>query len=327
MKRKVLMIMLCMGLSFAMITACGNADPVNEEEAQSEEEEETEEEESEEPEEEEEEAPEEEVTEVVENEMATEDAFDLFLADELTVTVDYPEWMEVDQYLNYPSEGEYTYSELIASLIIDAPLTYDIQYTTFTPVMGDDEILALYAQDTSDIDYSWMGFIAYTNNELVMKYTDSFGYRSYFELYEGGYVLEGGSGGAGASYADCGSILPDSSYDKFYESGHFWSSWCDEASYYLDSELSYDLRPSIPMEDEDFEIIVAVGAAAETVMYVANRSEDESMREAEDAFISALEGMGMVVVDDESEVSLDVIVDSSSFVPVEWNYIETIENN
>ncbi|MBO7356664.1 MAG: hypothetical protein J6U50_08525 [Lachnospiraceae bacterium] len=336
MKRKIFMILMCSMLSFSMITGCGGADTSNtssvtededdrdsrdneEDDKDSDKETDTDKEED----VKHEEDPEETVTAGGQTEsMPRSDAYEKFLAGEMDLeVVADPD----DQYAEFmtPAAGTYSYDELKDAVLTDYPGDYDVKYALFQPSSGSegDDILVLYFENQDPSFYNWIGFAAYENGSISMKYTTTFGYRSFFDLYFDGYILCGGSGGAGAQYLDCMQIQPDSSAKYIYKSAHLYASWCDEISYWLDEDMNYNDRPHLT---EDSALQIQLYKTDDRVMIEPDSwSDNKAVKDQEEAFVSRLEDLGaMVVSGDVFEDIADVPVDENKIIT--WNDIETI---
>ena len=340
-KRKLLMILMCTMLSFSMLTGCaGNetsgTSSVREDDDDEDddrpsrndkEDDEDSEKDSDEVKDGDEVKPAEDDTTVKHADAQTEsmprsDAYEMFLAGNMK--------MEViadpnDQYAEYmtPAAGTYSYKELVDAVVADYPGDYDVKYALFQPSSGfeGDDILVLYFENQDPSFYNWIGFAAYDNGKLSMKYTTTFGYRSFFDLYYDGYILCGGSGGAGVQYLDCMQVQPDSSAVYLYKSAHMYASWCDEISYWLDEDMSYNDRPHLT-EDSSLEIqLVKTGDLVQ--ISVDSWSDNKAVREKEEAYVSEMEELGVMVVSgDVFEDIMDVPVDETKTMT--WNDLETV---
>ncbi len=324
---------MCTMLSFSMIAGCGQSGSsstgtVREDEDEDEDEDEEEEEERSSREEEEpeevtpSEADPEPVTdpEPAEEAMPRSDAYDMFLAGDMNVEVINP---ETDTGYN-PATGSYSYDELVETLVGETPGSYVVKYALFTPescAEGED-ILAIYVENQDPSFYSWIGFIAYVDGKLQMKYHEHFGYRSFFEPYFDGYVLYGGSGGAGAHYVNCNMIMGDSSPYAVYKSAVLDSSWCDEASYFIDPYMEYEDRPHLTPESS-LHMTVVDDMGMFVKISVSGWSSNTAIREEEEAFVTALEALGAKIVE-ESETNLDNVVTINEDHAMTWNEIETV---
>lgn len=254
--------------------------------------------------------------------MPRSDAYEKFLAGEMSIEVIADPG---DPYADYmtPAAGTYTYSELTDAVLGDYPGDYDVKYALFQPVSGSegDDILVLYFENQDPSFYNWIGFAAYENGKISMKYTTIFGYRSFFDLYYDGYILCGGSGGAGAQYLDCMQIQPDSSAEYIYKSAHLYASWCDEISYWLDEDMNYNDRPHLT---EDSALQIQMYKTGDDVLIEADSwSDNKAVKEKEEEFVSSLSDLGaMVVSGDVFEDIADVPIDENKIIT--WTDIETV---
>ena len=341
MKRKLLMILMCSVLSLSMITGCGGNDTngassaVEEDDdddrtSRDDKEDDKESDKGSDSDEETdpvkpEEDPGETVTSGVQTEsMPRSDAYEKFLAGEMSVEVIAD---PADQYADYmtPAAGTYTYDELKDAVLNDYPGDYDVKYAMFQPASGSegDDILVLYFENQDPSFYNWIGFAAYDNGQLSMKYTTTFGYRSFFDLYYDGYILCGGSGGAGAQYLDCMQIAPDSSAGYIYKSAHLYATWCDEISYWLDEDMNYNDRPHLT--DESALQIQLYKTGDDVMIEATSWSDNKAVKEQEEAFVSRLEDLGaMVVSGDVFEDIADVPVDENKTIT--WIDIEHVSS-
>lgn len=319
-------------LSFAMMAGCGNtAEPAAEVEEEEEEdrsvsdavidEEESEEVQAPEPEEEPE------VPEEKELDMPRSDAYEMFLAGEMDVTVlEDPN----DPYAQYmiPAKGTYSYDELIDAILGEYPGKYDVKYTMFTPQLGEegDDVFVLYLENHDPSFYSWIGFIAYDTDGLNMRFCQEFGYRSFFDLYYDGYVLTGGSNGAGAQDFNCHVVLPDSSLRTLFKSSHLYSTWCGDVTYQLDPDMDYELRPTLTM-DSKLEMNVLYYGDGDVRFTVASYSDNKSIKAEEERFIQAIKDMGAVEIDrDEYDSLTSTDIDESKIINLsELKTYDTVE--
>ena len=326
MKKKILMLLMCGMLSVSMLTACGKEEvpeetPVVTEDEDEEEEEAPKEEEEPSPEAEPvEEAPEEEQ----ENAMPRSDAYEMFLAGEMDVTLIND---EDDEYTS-PDPGTYSYEELrdavTSSLGYYSGGDFHIKYALFTPDSGEegDDILVMYVEgEEGAAGDNWIGFIGYNNGKLELKYFAGFGYRSYLDLYYSGDILYGGSGGAGAHYQDYIVINPDSSADVVYSSAYLYASWCSDVFYELDPNYDYmqipELDPSSELE------MTRVTKDGKVYICVAAWSTNKAIKEQEEAYVKALEDLGAIVVD-EAEIERLTANNIDESKTMTWNDIETV---
>ena len=260
------------------------------------------------------------VKEPEEEAMPRSDAYEKFLAGEMDVEVI---WEEGTDGYYIPDAGTYSYDDLITAIMEDNVGTYDVKYAMFTPDSASEgeDILALYMENHDPSFYNWIGFIAYSDGKLQMRYTDTFGYRSFLEPYYDGYVLFGGSGGAGAHYVNCNMVMSDSSAYPVYRSAVLDSMWCDEASYYLDPDMSYDERPHIN-PDSQLHMTVVDNGGMFIKISVSGWSSNTSVKADEKAFVAELEKLGAKIVD-ESETVFENEVHIVEDHAITWIDIET----
>ena len=319
-KRKILMLLMAGLLSFSMMAGCGNtAEPTAEVQ------EDEEEEDRKVPDEDEEVKPaDEQVTEPVtepepeekkELDMPRSDAYEMFLAGEMDVTV-YED--PNDPYAEYmiPAKGTYSYDELIDAILGEYPGKYDVKYTTFTPELGEegDDVFVLYLENHDPSFYSWIGFMAYDSDGLNMRFCKEFGYRSFFDLYYDGYVLTGGSNGAGAQDFNCHVVLPDSSLRTMFKSSHLYSSWCGDITWTLDPDMDYELRPTLTY-DSGLEMKVLYFGDDDVRFTVSGYSDNKAVKAEEERFIQAIKDMGAVEIDaDEYDSLTKVDIDESKLI-------------
>ncbi|MBP5763272.1 MAG: hypothetical protein J6W48_09895 [Lachnospiraceae bacterium] len=322
MKRKILMLLMAGLLSFAMMAGCGNStEPVAEAEEEEEDDrnlaDEIEDEAEPEPEPVQAAEPEEEPEPEEEKEldMPRSDAYEMFLAGEMDVNVlEDPN----DPYAEYmiPAKGTYSYDELIDAILGEYPGKYDVKYTMFTPALGEegDDVFVLYLENHDPSFYSWIGFIAYDTDGLNMRYCKEFGYRSFFDLYYDGYVLTGGSNGAGAQDFNCHCVLPDSSLRTLFKSSHLYSSWCGDITWTLDPDMDYELRPTLTY-DSGLEMKVLYFGDDDVRFTVTGYSDNKSVKAEEERFIQAIREMGAVEIDEDEYDSLtSVDIDESKLI-------------
>ena len=319
-------------LSFAGMAGCGKtAEPVAEAEEEEEDdrnlsdviedEDEPEEVQVEEP------AEEPEPEEDEELDMPRSDAYEMFLAGEMDVTVlEDPN----DPYAQYmiPAKGTYSYDELIEAILGEYPGKYDVKYTMFTPQLGEegDDVFVLYLENHDPSFYSWIGFIAYDTDGLNMRFCQEFGYRSFFDLYYDGYVLTGGSNGAGAQDFNCHVVLPDSSLRTLFKSSHLYSTWCGDVTYQLDPDMDYELRPTLTM-DSKLEMNVLYYGDGDVRFTVSSYSDNKSIKAEEERFIQAIKDMGAVEIDrDEYDSLTSTDIDESKIINLsELKTYDTVE--
>ena len=307
-------------LSFAMMAGCGNtAEPVAEAEEEEEDDRNLAQEidDEDEPEvvqvDEPEDEPEPE--DVKELDMPRSDAYEMFLAGEMDVNVlEDPD----DPYAQYmiPAKGTYSYDELIDAILGEYPGKYDVKYTMFTPQLGEegDDVFVLYLENHDPSFYSWIGFIAYDTDGLNMRFCQEFGYRSFFDLYYDGYVLTGGSNGAGAQDFNCHCVLPDSSLRTLFKSSHLYSTWCGDITYQLDPDMDYELRPTLTY-DSGLEMNVLYFGDNDVRFTVSSYSDNKSIKAEEERFVQAIKDMGAVEIDKAEYDSLtNVDIDESKLI-------------
>lgn len=247
--------------------------------------------------------------------MPRSDAYEMFLAGEMDVNVIAdPE----DIYSEYmvPAEGTYSYDELIDAILTGYPGKYDVKHTMFTPDTSEegDDILVLYLENHDPSFYSWIGFMAYDKDGLNMRYCTTFGYRSFFDLYYDGYVLTGGSNGAGAQDFNCHVVLPDSSLRTMFKSSHLYSSWCGNITYTLDPDMDYEIRPTLTM-DSGLEMNVLYFGDSDVRFTASGFSNNKSVKAEEERFIQQIIDMGAVQIDADEYASLtDVDIDESRLI-------------
>ena len=333
MKKKILMLFMCISLSTVMLSACENtgadsgepltppqieevSEDSNDAQAGGDEKETNETPEAEPV------SDEEDVSDAVPA-MPRSDAYDMFLAGEMDVTVINE---SRDDYA-CPKSGTYSYQELRDT--VAQGLTYGnggklaVKYALFTPDSGEegDDILALYVENSDPSFMNWIGFIGYNNGKLEMTYFNEFGYRSFLDLYYSGDFFYGGSGGAGAHYQDYLVVKPDASVEKVYASSYLYASWCSDVFYTLDSNYDYS---KIPALDADSELEMTSVVKDGTVYICVSRwSDNKSIKEQEEAYVKTLEDLGAVVVDEDKIAELtESSVDESKTMT--WNDIETV---
>ncbi len=325
MKKKIVMYLLCMIMSASVFAGCGQTDSsqnvsneseededdeddVEDEDDDSDDKEEQDDEEAVKP----DEKPEKPVADKPETSYSEEeaiprsDAYDMFLAGEMDVEVI---WNDDDYHS--PEAGTYSYDSLVDAIMGENPGSYDVKYAIFTPdsCSEGEDVLALYMENHDPSFYSWIGCIAYSDGKLQMRYSDTFGYRSFLDMYYDGYVTFGGSGGAGAHYLNCDMIMSDSAAYPVYRSAVLDSSWCDEASYYLDPDMAYEDRPHLTSESQ-LHMTVVDNMGMYIKISVSGWSSNTAIKAEEEAFVAALEELGAKIVDEsetvfENEVHID----------------------
>ncbi len=335
MKKKILMLFMCISLSTVMLSACENTgadsgetltppqiEEVTEEtidaQAGGEEEKGTEETPEAEP-----VSDEEDVSDAAPA-MPRSDAYDMFLAGEMDVTV----INESEDDYACPKSGTYSYEELRDA--VAQGLTYGnggklaVKYALFTPDSGEegDDILALYVENSDPSFMNWIGFIGYNNGKLEMSYSEEFGYRSYFDLYYNGDILCGGSGGAGAHYQDYMTVQADASVKTEYKSAYLYSTWGSDAFYMVDPDYEY---ADIPELDGSSALEMTVVKKDDKVyIYVSKWSDNKAIKEQEENYIKALEDLGAVVLN-ETDINLLMRNTVDENKTMTWNDIETFD--
>ena len=247
--------------------------------------------------------------------MPRSDAYEMFLAGEMEVNVIADPNDPYSEYMT-PAEGTYSYDELIEAILSSYPGKYDVKHTMFTPDTGEegDDVFVLYLENHDPSFYSWIGFMAYDTNGLNMRYCTEFGYRSFFDLYYDGYVLTGGSNGAGAQDFNCHAVLPDSSLRTMFKSSHLYSSWCGNITYTLDPEMDYEIRPTLTM-DSNLEMNVLYFGDGDVRFTVSGYSDNKSIKAEEERFVQQIIDMGAVQIDaDEYESLTGVDIDESKLI-------------
>ena len=328
MKKKILMLIMCGVLSCSVFAGCAGDDSGEILTPAELDVEEVEEEEEEAPVQEEEEVTEtdteetEPAEEVGENTMPKSDAYDLFLAGEMDVTV-----LDDNDEYTVPAPGTYSYEELRDAAVADLSWgmggEFNVKYALFTPKSGQegDDVLVMLVENEDPSFLNWIGFIGYNNGKLELNYYTEFGYRSYFDLYYTGDILSGGSGGAGAHYQDYQVVNPDATVDTVYTSAYLYAMWCSDVFYMVDPEYDYN---SIPALDDASELeMTAVTNYDNVYICVNNWSDVKSLKEQEEAYVQALQEIGVIVVDADKMASLtENNVDESKTMT--WNDIETV---
>ena len=335
MKRKFLMILMSCVLSFSMLAGCGKAeepaasvededDDDDDRHSDDDDDEDEVKPEAEESGEENAPAPEEEDEGL---DMPRSDAYEMFLAGEMDVNVIADPNDEYSEYM-VPAAGTYSYDELINAVAEASPGTYDVKYTMFTPGTGKegDDILVLYMENHDPSFYSWIGLASYGSDGLNMRYCLQFGYRSFFDLYNDGYVLYGGSSGAGSQMMDCYTVLPDSSLESVYRSSHLYSTWCGDITWTLDPDMDYELRPTLPYES-GLEMRVVYLNDGDVRFSATGFSDNKSVKAEEERFIKQITEMGAVQVAPEDIDSLiGVEIDEGKLIDLsDLKTFDTIE--
>jgi hypothetical protein len=147
-----------------------------------------------------------------------------------------------------------------------------------------------------------------------MRFCQEFGYRSFFDLYYDGYVLTGGSNGAGAQDFNCHCVLPDSSLRTLFKSSHLYSTWCGDITYQLDPDMDYELRPTLTY-DSGLEMSVLYFGDKDVRFTVSSFSDNKSVKAEEERFIQAVKDMGAVEIGIEEYESLtSVDIDESKLI-------------
>jgi len=251
------------------------------------------------------------------------DAYEMFLAGDMNVRV-IPDMSDEYYEYDYPTAGEYSYSELKDYVLEYFPGTFDIKYSIFTPASGQEgeDVLALCFENEDPSFSSWLGLMAYNDGELQLKYCVNYGYRSYFDIYYTGDILYGGSGGAGAQYQDYMQVMPDSSVVTVYNAAFLYSSWCDEISYSLDPDMEYEDRPSL--NDESGLQVTRVNKDGKVYISAESYSDNKSIKADEEAFLNELVELGAILKDsDFVQAQMENSIDENAVM--NWFDIETAE--
>ena len=250
------------------------------------------------------------------------DAYEQFLAGEMEVNVLYEP--EDDYEGRRPRTGTYTYEELIEELKEEFYQDFEVKYGLFTPDTGEegDDVMALYLENSDGSFSSWMGFIAYVDGELVMKYNEYFGYRTYFDLYWDGRILSGGSGGAGALYNQLSYVYPDSSVQSVFKEAYLYSTWCSDVAYILDPDVAFEDVPVLN-DASEIQMDVVYDDDGNVKFSVIGWSDNKAVKADEETFVQALEAMGAVQTDSDTiEALTETGVDESKTMT--WNHVENV---
>ena len=239
------------------------------------------------------------------------DAYEEFLNGERTVEVLTPE----DNYV-LPERGTYTLDELVDCLVENfseygMASSYDVQYAIF----GEEgiDLLALSIVDSEYDAYNWIGILSYTDDRLVMYYDAYFGYRSFLNIYNDGYIYAGGSDGAGASSAKYLRVLEDGTTETVRIIADLYSSWCEGAVYYvhlLDDSADRNALPRLTDQSVlEMEFVEIPGQGI--YFTVDGYSQQAAVRKEEESFIEALIGLGA------EQVTAEEMAELLDFVPDE----------
>lgn len=193
---------------------------------------------------------------------------------------------------------KYSYPELVMLAEDFTMSTTGITRYTFADLTrdGQDELIVRF--DATDNSFmNWIGIICYENGnlELTDYYMD--GYRTYSELKSDGYLMTGGSFGAGA-YGDTYSKFDEKGQaQSLYSVNHYWSSFATSIAYDLSGTLP-DF-PDIYTMDEasELEVTEYIPHNGDSIKIVVHQySSDEKIREIEENFIGQLVEMGAEVI-------------------------------
>ena len=272
MKKKILLLITSFILSFCILTGCGRTSTTN----------------------------------------PRVEAYEKFLDGEMDVIV------ENSELVNYPEAGTYSLQNLADAAYKlyygqDSP-EFVTQYSVFMPQNGEkgDDVLAIRVKTSGHEDFGWIGFIAFNDGKLEMKYCSDYGYRTFLELYDNGDVVKGGSGGAGTLYSDYLNILPDGSAKVIYKSATLYSDWCNEIFYSLDPDYA-----EIPMPS-DSSILKIIKVEKDGNIYICadQWSDDDTIKAQEEAYVQELEELGAIVT--EEATITEMLKTGSNMKEMKW---------
>ncbi len=221
------------------------------------------------------------------------------------------------------SRSEYDYRNLVQSLIQSDAGTFDVEYAFMD--LGNDgttEMIMAIRNRLATL-MSTNVVLHFDGNDIQMTYAYSYGYRTEEVLYDQGYLMLYGSGGAGAHYSTLIEFEPDGYGRPVWENNFFFSSFATSIAYSLD--YGSDDYPDADMfgdyTDDEFQIseFIEHQVGPDVVkIAVASYSEDEDVKASEQKFVESLKAHGAIEISSEEMESL---TDLSALTNggIEWN--------
>ncbi|MCQ2406491.1 MAG: hypothetical protein MJ067_04685 [Oscillospiraceae bacterium] len=155
-----------------------------------------------------------------------EEAFAAFLRGERSVITSqaYLQPDESGYFYNIP-EGEYDYGALKEAVAELEYGEFSVSYA-FTDLGNDgktDMVIRLDNYEPSLLN--WTGTFCYEDGNIYLSSNWHDGYRSFSDLYTTGYLLYGGSGGAGLFISDLSEFNAGAELVSVYKSSRYFSSF------------------------------------------------------------------------------------------------------
>jgi hypothetical protein len=138
---------------------------------------------------------------------------------------------------------------------------------------------------------NWIGIISYDGENLCLNYSYEDGYRTYSVLYDGGYLENGGSSGAGAHGYRIVSFDGKGFGTEEYRQNEYYGSFAESIEFDLTGDSNWEDEHAIPYESgllvyeyiKDGDVKIAVSGGW---------SEDAPLRYEEEDYIGYLVSLG-----------------------------------
>ena len=187
--------------------------------------------------------------------------------------------------------GTYTIGELRSAIAEYEMSESAVKYTFFDFGNDGTEELILKFESVDPAFMNWTGIISYDGENLCLNYSYEDGYRTYSVLYDGGYLENGGSSGAGAHGYRIVSFDGKGFGTEEYRQNEYYGSFAESIEFDLTGDSNWEDEHAIPYESgllvyeyiKDGNVKIAVSEGW---------SEDTPLRYEEEDYISYLISLG-----------------------------------
>ena len=187
--------------------------------------------------------------------------------------------------------GTYTIGEMRSAIAEYEMSESAVKYTFFDFGNDGTEELVLKFESVDPAFMNWTGIISFDGENLGLNYSYEDGYRTYSVLYDGGYLENGGSSGAGAHGYRIVSFDGKGFGTEEYRQNEYYGSFAESIEFDLTGDSNWEDEHAIPYESgllvyeyiKDGNVKIAVSGGW---------SEDAPLRYEEEDYIGYLVSLG-----------------------------------
>lgn len=219
--------------------------------------------------------------------------------------------------------GEYDYNSLKAAIEeLEMGDGFNVFYAYVDFGQDNSKELVLRFENKDGSFLNWTGIIKYTKAGLQLTHFYEDGYRSFASLYQNGYLLSGGSMGAGAHLTSLSEFNAKGELEPKFQISEYFGNFATSIIYDLkDDDYTFENDYS-ELYGSDFLVTEYYKMDSPIKISVSDWSEDDYIRALEESLIEEYAQMGAEIISEEEMTALADFDTYCSGDTVTWTLLE-----